>query len=532
MNDLPKGWAETNLGQITRHRREKCDPSSVPEASFIGLEDIEAHTSRILRVGKASEVRSQVSVFKEGDVLYSRLRPYLNKVVVAPFDGVASAEVLAIVPNEVTIADFVMQRIKMQDFLNFTALLDKGDRPRVSFDEIATFPVILPPLAEQKRIVAKLDTLTSSTVRARAALNKIPALVEKYKSRILDMAFSGELTKDLRLKPSNKKVDVTDLPTGWEIKLLEDISEIQGGIQVGKKRRFSSDLVSVPYLRVANVQRGWLKLNEIKTIEVTHLEKERLLLREGDILMNEGGDRDKLGRGWVWEGQISDCIHQNHVFRIRLKDCSFPSKFVSHYANEKGQRYFFEQGTQTTNLASVSKQKIATLPIPVPPRDEAVEIVRRIESTFAWLDRVSVEYAAASKQIAVLEASIFQAAFRGRIVRQDPNDETALMLLNRVETERNSVQAKSKSRRKTATRSQKSVKVGERMENLIDVLKVNGNWVSASEAAQALGVGNGSPSDAVERFYNELREHLQNGLVEVERRGHEDWLRLTSVSKR
>ena len=106
------------------------------------------------------------------------------------------------------------------------------------------------------------------------------------------------------------------------------------------------------------------------------------------------------------------------------------------------------------------------------------------------------------------------------------------MLLNRVETEKNSVQAKPRSRRKAATRSQKSIKVGERMKNLIDVLKINGNWVSASEAAQALGVGNGSTSDAVERFYNELREHLQNGLVEVERRGHEDWVRLTSVSKR
>ena len=210
MSDIPMGWVETNLGQIVRLRRKKCAASTIPEASFIGLEDIEAHTSKILRVRKASEVRSQVSVFKTGDVLYSRLRPYLNKVVVSPFDGVASAEILAIVPTEVTIADFVMLRIKMQDFLNFAALLDKGDRPRVNFEEISTFPINLPPLTEQKRIVVKLDKLISRTAYARDALDHIPALIEKYKARIFDMAFSGELTRDLRPATPGTEVGSND----------------------------------------------------------------------------------------------------------------------------------------------------------------------------------------------------------------------------------------------------------------------------------------------------------------------------------
>src|SRR5262249_55416179 len=154
----------------------------------------------------------------------------------------------------------------------------------------------------------------------------------------------------------------------------EEISQIQGGIQVGKNRPASAVLVEVPYLRVANVQRGWLNLNEIKTLGVTAEERDRLLLQDGDILMNEGGDRDKLGRGWIWQAQIPVCIHQNHVFRIRLYDRDFPSEYVSHYANENGQRYFIDQGTQTTNLASISKRKVAALPVPVPPTDEAMEI--------------------------------------------------------------------------------------------------------------------------------------------------------------
>ena len=173
--------------------------------------------------------------------------------------------------------------------------------------------------------------------------------MERYRQQIFELAFSGRLTADFRTDGSIGSAMRNSLPASWRSVPLGKISEIQGGIQVGKKRPAGTELVEVPYLRVANVQRGWLKLDKIKTIQVSTEEKERLVLRDGDILMNEGGDRDKLGRGWIWEAQISECIHQNHIFRIRLIDTDFPSKFVSHYANAMGQRYFFDEGTQTTN---------------------------------------------------------------------------------------------------------------------------------------------------------------------------------------
>lgn len=112
-------------------------------------------------------------------------------------------------------------------------------------------------------------------------------------------------------------------------------------------------------MRVANVQRGYLNLSEVKYVQATTLERQKLRLIKGDILMNEGGDRDKLGRGWVWDDEIENCIHQNHVFRVRLKDKRFPSKWISYFTNEFGQKYFFDKGQQTTNLASISKTKVA-----------------------------------------------------------------------------------------------------------------------------------------------------------------------------
>lgn len=307
----------------------------------------------------------------------------------------------------------------------------------------------VPPLAEQRRIVAKLDALTARLARARAELDRVPVLANSMRRATLLRAFSGQLTSDVR---ETAQVDVGALPVGWNTKELGQISEIQGGIQVGKKRPAGTVLIETPYLRVANVQRGWLKLDEIKTLGVTADERERLSLKAGDILMNEGGDRDKLGRGWVWQGQVPDCIHQNHVFRIRLLDPDFPPEFVSHYANEFGQQYFIDQGTQTTNLASISKRKVAALPVPIPPLAEAKEIVKRIEAAFARADRLEAEVTRARALLDRLESAILAKAFRGELVPQDPADEPASALLSRIRTERAAV-PKAKRGRKAGSRA-------------------------------------------------------------------------------
>lgn len=305
----------------------------------------------------------------------------------------------------------------------------------ISSAMLSSVPVPLAPLPEQKRIVVKVDGLTARTARARADLDRIPTLIAHYKQCLLALAFSGELTAAWRQARGLRNQTQT-LPEGWSVRELGDISEIQGGIQVGKKRSGTSTLVEVPYLRVANVQRGWLNLDEVKSISVTESERDRLRLESGDVLMNEGGDRDKLGRGWVWEAQVPVCIHQNHVFRIRLNDKAFPPQYISHFANENGQKYFFDQGTQTTNLASVSKRKVAALPVPLPPAEEAIEIVRLIASAFNWLDRMAADHAAASNCLPQLDAAILAKAFRGELVPQDPNDEPATALLARIKAQR------------------------------------------------------------------------------------------------
>lgn len=380
-----------------------------------------------------------------------------------------------------------------------------GSLTRARTDLVNQIKINIAPLPEQRRIVAKVDGLTARTARAREELDRIPTLIARYKSAVLALAFSGRLTQDWRIGLNREALSGGDYPNGWIVKDLAEISEIQGGIQVGKKRPQSAELVDVPYLRVANVQRGWLNLEEIKTLRVTPAERDRLLLQDGDILMNEGGDRDKLGRGWVWRAEIPECIHQNHVFRIRLYDSDFPSEYVSHYANENGQRYFIDQGTQTTNLASISKRKVAALPVPIPPTGEAVEIVRRIQSAFRWLDHMAADHASAARLLPKLDAAILAKAFRGELVPQDPNDEPASVLLERTKAVREVEGKTARSRRgRKPNGSKAQVMTGKPLPPRDRLLKDSETWPAVGLPFEAIAIRNPMPHDTLRDALFEL----------------------------
>ena len=303
---------------------------------------------------------------------------------------------------------------------------------------VGNIKIPLVSLAEQQRIVAKLDALAARTARARADVDRVPVLAERQRRSVLRAAFAGNLTSDLR-DPAKGLAE-----NGWRTTTLGEFCNVQSGLALGKKRAPGTRTTPRPYLRVANVQRGWLRLDEVKWMDVTEDEFRRLRLEDGDILMNEGGDLDKLGRGWVWRSEVPDCVHQNHVFRLRLRDSAFPPEYVSRYANELGQEYVLDEGKQTTNLASISKSRVCAMPIVLPPAREAHEIVRRIQRTFAEIDRLVAEAAAARRLLDQLDQAILAKAFRGELVPQDRADEPASDLLDRIRAERAAATVKSR----------------------------------------------------------------------------------------
>ncbi len=165
------------------------------------------------------------------------------------------------------------------------------------------------------------------------------------------------------------------LPSGWKRLPLEQIADVRSGVAKGKSGL--KNPVSIPYLRVANVQDGHINLDEVKEIEIEESKIERYSLKNGDVLMNEGGDYDKLGRGDVWLGQIEPCLHQNHVFAVRPDQKVIDSFFLAALAaSNYGKTYFLSCAKRSTNLASINSTQIKEFPVLVPPLPEQKRIAQ------------------------------------------------------------------------------------------------------------------------------------------------------------
>lgn len=174
------------------------------------------------------------------------------------------------------------------------------------------------------------------------------------------------------------------VPEHWQTKRLKHIANVQTGVAKGKDNQ-GKDTIVVPYLRVANVQDGYLSLDDVATIEIPREDLVRYSLQPGDVLMNEGGDFDKLGRGSVWQGEIEPCIHQNHVFAVR--PTAVPSAWLNAFTGSlAAQFYFMGRAKQSTNLASISSSNIMELPVAMPPAAEVDLLLAHLDRETARID--------------------------------------------------------------------------------------------------------------------------------------------------
>ena len=409
------------------------------------MEHIEAHTMKLVGTVSAGTMKSSAVHFKPGDVLYGRLRPYLNKVYRPAFDGLCSAEFIVLPENERIDGGYLQYFLNSPAFVRFASRLNTGDRPRVDFDQLAPYKIPLPPLSEQRRIIAEIEKQFSRLDDALANLQRASANLKRYKAAVLKAAVEGNLVpteaelargegrvyetgqallrRVLQIRRSQWKgngryedpvqpnpTGLPHLPEGWAWARLDAVALIKGGITVDKNRK-DPTARPVPYLRVANVQRGYLDLEEIKLIDAPEVDINELRLVSGDILFNEGGDRDKLGRGWIWEGQLPECIHQNHVFRARPFSSDVSGKLVSWWGNTFGKDYFLREGKQTTNLASINMTKLSAFPVPIAPLAEQGRIIAEVDRRLSIADGVEAEVGANLTRGQALRHAALERAF-------------------------------------------------------------------------------------------------------------------------
>ena len=361
----------------------------------------------------------------------------------------------------------------------------------INAKKLASFTLQIAPLPEQHRIVAEIEKQFTRLDASVAALKRVQANLERYRASVLKAACEGTLVptetelarsegrdyetadrllqrilaeRRARWEAQEKRrgkykepaapdtSDLPELPEGWAWATLTQISDLKGGATKGRRYRPGESLIEVPYLRVANVQRGYLDLSEIKMIEVTHEVADQLALVPGDVLFTEGGDRDKLGRGWVWKGEIDGCIHQNHVFRSRLMLSEMQPEFVSWWGNSFGQTFFEQTGKQTTNLASINLAVLSSFPVPLPPLAEQRRVIAEVERRLSVIQQAEAAVEANVARAERLRQSILKQAFSGKLVPQDPDDEPASMLLERIRAEREAAEAAARSNRKPRRR--------------------------------------------------------------------------------
>ncbi|MFC7537169.1 restriction endonuclease subunit S [Sphingomonas sp. GCM10030256] len=273
-------------------------------------------------------------------------------------------------------------------------LADKGRGStfkQISRDDLAELSFPKPSLPEQKRITAILDKADAIREKRRAALAEADALL---RATFLDL-FGDPVAN----------------PKGWEETRLDLVADIRSGITKGRKSN-GEPLRAVPYMRVANVQDGHIDLSNIKTIDASETEIARYGLRPGDILLTEGGDPDKLGRGAVWFGEISECIHQNHIFVARLNETGISPEYASALlSSARGKQYFLRSAKQTTGIASINRTQLAAFPVLLPDRAVHDRWLRMNRAAVSAKD----ELARLSTEAATLYASLAQRAFRGEL---------------------------------------------------------------------------------------------------------------------
>ena len=459
------------------------------------------------------EVKRGYTAFRSGDIIMAKITPCMEngKTMFVPQvpGGVCfgSTEFHVIRPEEGVNGKWIELFLLRQE-TRLEAQLKMGGavgQMRVPATFLQSLQVPVPSQREQNRITRIIEQISFDLAAGVAALERCREKLGLYRASLLKAAVQGDLTADWRNEhpdaepasallqrilaerrerweqqqlrtyaekggtpPKNWKAkyqeplgaevaELPSIPKNWTWVSFDQTGGIQGGLQKSPARRPRQN--HYPYLRVANVYRGTLRLDELSRFELTRKELDKLRLQAGDVLLVEGnGSRTEIGRCALWSGEIEDCVHQNHIIRVRLPTGVIP-KYADIFLNSPiGQAAIQQTASSTSGLYTLSISKVRRLPLALPPTEEQQAIVERVTDQIAVIDQVSDSVQQQLVCTASLRQAVLYRAFTGKLVPQDPNDEPAAKLLERIAAEREAQKRKgAKRHRYTNARATKAV---------------------------------------------------------------------------
>jgi type I restriction enzyme, S subunit len=277
-----------------------------------------------------------------------------------------------------------------------------------------SLPLPLPERAHQRSIASFLDEVTKKLETLITKKKQLIRLLRERRFALINQAVTQGLDSNAPMKDSGVEW-LGQIPAHWEVTKIKAVSSLQTGITLGKRYE-SAKLEARPYLRVANVQAGYLNLDDITEIELPYGEAKKYELQPGDVVVTEGGDFDKLGRGHVWEGQVHGCLHQNHIFVVRTQQRTLSPYFLAAVMESGyGRAYFTATSTQATNLASTNSTKLRNFSLPLPGLSEQVEILDFVSSEDLKMNRLVKSISDAVGRLKEYRIALISAAVTGKI---------------------------------------------------------------------------------------------------------------------
>lgn len=416
----PEGWRTARLQDLAEN----------PSGDFVDGDWIESKdqdengTIRLLQVGNVlrgklktegstrwvnedTARRLKCTLLREGDILIARMPDPIGRACLLPslpYLSITAVDCAVLRVDRARVSpSFAVQYFNSDEHLAGVASHITGTtRQRISRSNLARLPIPLPPVGEQCKIAAILSSMDEAIEATQAVIDQFQVVKKAMMAELLTRGLPGRHTRF-------KQTEIGEVPEDWDVVRLDSLAVVQTGVAKGKK---VENGIELPYLRVANVQDGFVDLTEVKLLLVEASSVNRFRLRSGDVLFTEGGDADKLGRGCVWRGQIDRCLHQNHVFAVRPDTERLRSEFLALWAaSPRGKAYFFDCAKRTTNLASINSSQLKALPVPLPTIEVQDEIIRAVSLTSSRLDAES----ACLEQLRLTKSALMSVLLTGEV---------------------------------------------------------------------------------------------------------------------
>lgn len=396
MTALPAGWQVVPLGQVVQASRQRVMPTEADGLPFVGMDDVESETMRLLGTVPASSMKSAGVRFDDGDVIYGRLRPYLNKVLRPDFTGVGSAEFIVMTPSEDIESSYLSYVLNSGDFVRYASARSAGDRPRVDFNRISAYQVPLPSLATQRDIVVAIEAQLSRLEVARVTLAECRARLQRLRSAILDGAWR---------RYSDNSPQRT-------------LGELSSGGDYGTSQKATYDAPGPAILRIPNVAGGELLLGDLKfATDGPALNPNKALDRGDFLVVRTNGSRDLIGRAAVVHTPFqSPHFHASYLIRFRLiGDRELWRWIALMWSAPTVRRKLESMAATSAGQYNLNLRSLATVSIPVPTQTSLAAAVHDVEGRLAATDRVAHDVRTALLRGASLRRSILHAAFAGLI---------------------------------------------------------------------------------------------------------------------